>query len=66
MPIHRITHSCANIGAHGHFLLEPNNHPKAKIAREIFDREFGGGNRDNREQETQHGLIILKPKELHS
>ena len=37
----------ANIGVHGRFLLEPERYPEAKVARTIFDREFGT-HRDNR------------------
>ena len=37
----------ANIGVHGRFLFEPEKYPKARIARSIFDSEFGP-DRDNR------------------
>ena len=37
----------ANIGVHGRFLFEPKKYPKARIAKSIFDGEFGA-DRDNR------------------
>lgn len=38
----------ANIGVHGRFLFEPEKYPKARVARSIFDSEFGS-DRDNRD-----------------
>jgi len=38
----------ANIGVHGRFLFEPEKYPKARVAKSIFDTEFGS-NRDNRD-----------------
>jgi len=38
----------ANIGVHGRFLFEPEKYPKARVAKSIFDTEFGF-NRDNRD-----------------
>ena len=38
----------ANIGVHGRFLFEPEKYPKARVAKSIFDGEFGS-ERDNRD-----------------